>query len=84
MAISIRNPVAERLAREVAAKTGESMTEAVIHALEERLDRLQGRRTPRDTVREIMSIARRCAALPDRDTRSSDEILGYDDTGTPT
>ena len=84
MAISIRNPVAERLAREVAAKTGESMTEAVIHALEERLDRLQGRRTPRDTVREIMSIARRCAALPDLDTRSSDEILGYDDTGTPT
>lgn len=84
MAISIRNPVAERLAREVAAKTGESMTEAVIHALAERLDRLQGRCTPRDTVREIMSIARRCAALPDLDTRSADEILGYDDTGTPT
>ena len=34
MALSIRNPKAERLAREVAERTGESLTQAIIHALE--------------------------------------------------
>jgi antitoxin VapB len=40
MTLSIRNPRAEKLAREVAAESGESLTEAIIHALEERLVRL--------------------------------------------
>lgn len=44
MALSIRNRKAEQLAREVAAQTGETMTVAVIHALEDRLQRLTGRR----------------------------------------
>jgi antitoxin VapB len=38
MAISIKNDRAEKLARQVASETGESLTEAVIHSLEERLD----------------------------------------------
>ena len=42
MALSIRNPRAEKLAREVAAESGENLTEAIIHALEERLERLKG------------------------------------------
>jgi hypothetical protein len=28
-----------------------------------------------------MEIGRHCAALPDYDTRSPDEIVGYDETG---
>jgi antitoxin VapB len=31
----------------------------------------------------IMEIGRRCAALPDFDRRSADEILGYDENGLP-
>ncbi len=83
MALSIRNPRAEQLAREVAAEGGENLTEAIIRALEERLERLRGRRTTIDTAEEIMRIAKRCSSLPDHDRRSPEEILGYNDTGVP-
>ncbi len=81
MALSIRNPKAEQLAREVAAETGETLTQAVIRALEERLQRLKGRRRPADLVEEILRISRRCSSLPDMDKRSPEEILGYDEVG---
>jgi plasmid stability protein len=37
----------------------------------------------RATADEIMEIARRASALPLRDRRSEDEILGYGDDGLP-
>ena len=83
MALSIRNQRAERLAREVAAESGENLTQAIIHALEERLERLQGRRTTTDTAQEIIRISKRCSSLPEQDQRSPDEILGYDHRGAP-
>ena len=54
MALSIRNSRAEKLARKVATETGESLTEAFIHALEERLERLKGRRMTTNLAEEIM------------------------------
>lgn len=83
MALSIRNPRAEKLARQVAAESGESLTEAIIHALEERLERIKGRRTTKDLAEEIMKISLRCRTLPERDQRSADEILNYDERGLP-
>lgn len=83
MALNIRNPRAEQLAREVAGESGENLTQVIIRALEERLERLRGRRTPTDTAEEIMRIAKRCSSLPDHDRRSLEEILGYNDTGVP-
>ena len=83
MALSIRNPRAEKLARQVAAETGESLTEAIIQALEERLQRLKGRRTATDVAEEIMKISLRCRALPEKDGRSAEEILDYDEKGLP-
>ena len=83
MALSIRNPRAEKLARQVAAESGESLTQAIIHALEDRLERLKGRRTTADIAEEIMKISLRCRALPEEDQRAPDEILGYDDRGLP-
>lgn len=41
MAISIKHAETERLAREVAARTGETLTEAIRVALAERLERLE-------------------------------------------
>jgi antitoxin VapB len=82
MALSIRNKKTEELARQVAKTTGESLTEAIQHALEDRLARLRGKRTEQDLVEQILGIARRCSALPDRDTRAADEILGYLQDGT--
>ena len=83
MPLSIRNTRAEQLAREVAAESGENLTQAIIRALEERLQRLRGRRNVNDVAAEILNVSRRCSALPDLDQRSGDEILGYDDRGVP-
>ena len=83
MALSIRNPKAEKLARELAAESGENITQAITRALEERLQRLRGRSAAIDLVEEIMKISRRCSKIPDRDQRSTDEILGYDSAGVP-
>ncbi len=82
MALSIKNEKAERLASEVAKETGETLTQAVIRALEERLERLRGRTTAPSTIEAILEISRRCRALPDQDPRRPDEILGYDESGT--
>ena len=81
MALSIKNDHAERLARQVASETGESLTDAIIHSLEERLESLSGRRSAPDLVETLMEIGRRCSSLPDLDVRSADEILGYDEIG---
>ena len=83
MPLSIRNPRAEQLAREVAAESGESMTQAVIHALEEQLQRIRERRVATDLFDEIMAVSSRCRALPDQDVRFAEEILGYDNNGVP-
>jgi len=82
MGLSLKNPRAEKLAQEVAKQTGESMTQAIIRALEDRLERLRGRRRAPDLVEEILDISRHCRDLPDVDMRSPDEILGYDRHGT--
>lgn len=83
MALNIKNDEAERLARHLARVTGESITEAVTVALRERLAHVEGvRRAPslRDEVRRIQD---RIAALPVLDSRSDEEILGYDAAGLP-
>jgi antitoxin VapB len=82
MALSIRNKKTEELARQVAKTTGESLTEAIQHALEDRLARLRGKRTEQDLAKQILDIARRCGSLPDLDTRPAEEILGYRQDGT--
>jgi antitoxin VapB len=81
MALSLKNPTAEKLARQVAAEAGENLTDAVIHSLEERLERLKGRRSAPNLVETLLAISQRCSALPDLDPREPDEILGYDDLG---
>ena len=83
MALSIRNPKAEKLARELAAESGENITQAITHALEERLQRLRGRSIAIDLAEEIMKISKRCSEIPDQDQRSPDEILAYGPTGVP-
>lgn len=81
MALSIRNPRAEKLAKEIATISGENITQVIIHALENHIERLRGSRVFPDTVEEIMNISRRCSSLPDIDKRTPDEILGYNKIG---
>jgi antitoxin VapB len=82
MALSIKDPEADRLAREVARATGETLTAAVVQSLRERLQRMQRTRGPR-LSEELLVIGRRCAALPVLDSRTPEEILGYDESGMP-
>ena len=84
MPLSIKDPEADKLARELTQRTGESITQAVITALRERLVREQRRDEAIDSlVDEVMDIGRHCAALPLLDARSPDEIVGYDEHGLP-
>ncbi len=83
MALSIKNPKAEKLARELAAESGENITQAITNALEERLERIRGRSTATDLAEEILKISKRCRTIPDQDQRSPEEILGYDPAGVP-
>jgi antitoxin VapB len=88
MALSIKDERTDRLVRALAAETGESLTDAVTIAVEERLARLRGRRGAPDLVYEIRAIAERGAQLEllaaGSDERSAEEILGYDEHGLPT
>jgi len=81
MALSIKSPNADQLARELAAETGESLTTAVILALQERLARVR-RRSNLARDLELDEIFARAAQTPRRDPRSDDEILGYNKAGT--
>jgi antitoxin VapB len=84
MAISLKDMETDRLAREVARLTGESLTEAIRKALQGRLERERRKhRTGESLAEELNAIALHCAALPDHDTRSADEIIGYDEFGVP-
>ena len=83
MPLSIKNDATERLARQVANETGESLTEAIQKALEERWERLKARRRKRIVGGQIEDLLRRVDGLPDLDPRQADEILGYDEHGMP-
>jgi antitoxin VapB len=83
MALSIKSMEVERLAREISAKTGESLTGAIQKALEERLNRLRNQRKSQILGAQLEEILRRVDQLPILDRRTADEILGYDDHGLP-
>ena len=84
MAISIKSPEADRLARELSAMTGESITVAVTVAMRERIERERHQNKNQEAlINELMAIAAHCASLPNIDTRTDDEILGYDENGLP-
>lgn len=83
MALSIKDPETDRLARALAKATGESITEAIRAALRERLERERLRRRG-GVAAGVRRIQERLTRLPVRDPRSADQLLGYDEHGLPT
>ncbi len=82
MALSLKDKETDRLAREVASLTGETLTDAIRKALAERLERERFRRgQPARLADQLVALGQECAALPDFDSRSTDEIAGYDEDG---
>jgi len=77
VALSIKSAEADELAREVAALTGESITEAVTESLRLRLRLLR-----RGGVRErLLAIAAEGRGLPRLDDRTEEQILGFGHEG---
>jgi antitoxin VapB len=84
VALSIKDPEADRLARELAAITGESLTEVVIKALRERLRLVKpDTRTEEQYLADIRRIVEDYNRRPVVDDRTADEIIGYDERGLP-
>jgi antitoxin VapB len=83
MALSIKDPETERLARTLAEKTGETITIATRRALEERLRRIGSDARKAALLEDLAASRRRWSALPVLDNRSADAIIGYDENGLP-
>ena len=85
MALNIKDPECDRLARELARRTGETITEAVTKAILDRLKRETAYMAGTSAfVEEVMEISRRIAAMPRVNDLTEDEVLGYDEWGAPT
>jgi len=83
MALSIKHPDADRLARELARRKGKSITVAIIEALRAELAREKQRVHSSGLAASLMEIGRHFNSLPVMDSRSADEIIGYDEHGIP-
>jgi antitoxin VapB len=77
--LSIKSERADQLARDLAALTGESITDAVVASLEARLE-VERRRRRAVGLGDIVERFRR---LPELDRRDPDDIIGYDEHGLP-
>ncbi|MGL5861630.1 MAG: type II toxin-antitoxin system VapB family antitoxin [Phycicoccus sp.] len=83
MALNIKDAETDRLARELARETGETITVAARRAIEERLTRVRARHTTRRSKTDLYDIIRRGRERVVLDTRTAEEIIGYDDDGLP-
>ncbi len=84
MALNLKNPEAHLLAQKLAELRGTTLTDAVTSALRESLAAHRPGEPVELLLAEVEEIQRFVADLPDRDTRTPEEILGYDQTGLPT
>ncbi len=83
MALSIKDPETERLARSLAQLTGEKITTATKRAIEERLRRVGSRSRRAALLEDMAEIRQRWSAMPVLDDRTPEEILEYDEHGLP-
>ena len=74
MALSIKDPETERLARALSQITGENITTATRRAIEERLRRLSGQSRRAALLQDMADIRRRWSDMRIADDRSADEI----------
>jgi antitoxin VapB len=85
MALNIKNPETEKLARELARRRRTGITEAVTEALRKEVERERRKPARQESYdgfkRGIDEIVEHFNTLPVRDDRSPDEIIGYNDKG---
>lgn len=84
MALNIKNEETEKLARELARRRGQGITEAITDVLRREVEIERRKRRPDDIaarIRRIDEIVERHNSRPTRDDRHADEIIGYNDQG---
>ena len=84
MAISIKDPETDALARELAQATGTGLTEAIKRALMEELQRVQRTRGQAALTKDLLLISERAARYITHPTPAGehDQLL-YDEAGLP-
>ena len=82
MHLNIKSDQAHRMAQELSHLTGENLTQAVIKAIAERLERerIQEQNNRKGISTGLQELADKCVALPLLDNRHPDDIL-YDENG---
>jgi antitoxin VapB len=85
MGVIIKNPTTEAKIRKLAARTGETLTEAIDHAVDERLERLgPAKRKGRVDRKRLAEALAYFDSLPKINEHLTDEeIIGYDENGVP-
>lgn len=82
MAINIKDPVTDARIRELTNLTGESITEAVRIAIEQRL-RQESTRQRAGIADQLLVIGARLRARSRQFAGDADAALGYDENGLP-
>lgn len=85
MALSVKDPETDALVRKLARRRRTSFTGAIRLAVANEL--AKDDRPVKDIQKiraAVAEIQARWASTPDRDPRTAEEILGYDDNGLPT
>ena len=86
MSLLIKDPEADRIVRELAARTGETLTEAVKTAARERLERLPSPPTRKGRIdhKELERVLAEIRSYPVTNADlTDDEIIGYNENGVP-
>ncbi len=79
MSLNIKNEKAHQMAKELSKMMGVSMTAAVMDAIERRIEAERERK--KQKLEKILRTAESASKLPIYDTRTPDEIIGYNDQG---
>jgi antitoxin VapB len=85
LALLIRRPTAVAKIRKLAKRTGETLTDAVERAVEDRLAKVAPPRRKKGRVdrKKVAELLEYFDSLPVDDGRSHEEIIGYDEHGVP-
>ena len=83
MGLNLKNPTTHQLVRELAARTGETMTEAVTEAVREKLRRLESGRIT-SLSEHLLALGRDYAShLPEPYLSADHGEMLYDENGLP-
>ncbi len=85
MGVLISKTAVEAKIRKLAKRTGETLTDAVERAVDDRLSRLGPPRRKKGRIdrKKLAKILKYFDSLPVDDPRPHEEIIGYDEHGVP-